>query len=229
MAAAPALGLDYAKVARTLTREPAYKSKATKYALLLFGPQAKVRVWLVLDGDTVYLDRNGDGDLTDKEERFAKADNCKDVEIADPDGKTRYVITSVGVFRVDDPPREHLSVSVDVKGPVEYQQYCDVELRDSAAKAGLAHFHGPLTVGPRTINWKVPPQFAVKTGDEPTDMPAVVGTMDAEQGCWVVVRSHHGDKSAFPKGVCPVVDIQFPPKTPGAPAVRKRYSLDEFC
>ena len=33
-------------------------------------PLAKVRVWVVLDGKTVYLDRNGDGDLTGKDERF---------------------------------------------------------------------------------------------------------------------------------------------------------------
>jgi hypothetical protein len=98
VAAAPAPAVDYAKVARTLTREPAYESKAPKYALLLFGPQARVRVWVVLDGNVVYLDRNGDGDLTGKEERFATAADCKDIEIADPDGKTRYVITSVGVF-----------------------------------------------------------------------------------------------------------------------------------
>jgi hypothetical protein len=228
-AAAPAPAVDYAKIGHTLTREPAYESKAPKYALLLFGPEAKVRVWVVLDGDMVYLDRNADGDLTGEGECFAKASYCTKVKIADPDGKTRYVITSMGVHRFGNPPEVHLMINVDVKGPVAYRQYCDVQLRDSASKAALAHFHGPLTVGPRTINWKLPPGVALKTGEGPTDLHAVVGTMDAEHGCWVVVRSDDGDKSAFPKGVCPVVDVQFPPKMPGGPAVKKRYSLDEFC
>jgi RNA polymerase sigma factor (sigma-70 family) len=57
-----------AKVDRTFKKEPAYKAKP-KYCLLAFGPQAKQRVWLVLDGDTLYVDRNGNGDLTEEGER----------------------------------------------------------------------------------------------------------------------------------------------------------------
>jgi hypothetical protein len=53
--------------------------------------------------------------------------------------------------------------------------------------------------------------------------------MSAEFGCWVVVRSHVGNKSDFPEGVCPVVEVEFPPKGPGGPAVKKRYQLDKFC
>jgi hypothetical protein len=37
-------------VDRTLTREPAYRS-GSRYCLLVFGPEAKTRVWLVQDGD----------------------------------------------------------------------------------------------------------------------------------------------------------------------------------
>jgi hypothetical protein len=47
------------------TREPAYQSKAPKYAVLAFGPEGNDRVWLVHDGATLYVDRDGDGDLTD--------------------------------------------------------------------------------------------------------------------------------------------------------------------
>lgn len=229
LAAAPSPAVDYGKIDRALAKEPAYQAKAPTYALLLFGPEAKVRVWAVLDGDVLYLDRDGDGDLTDKDERFARADDCRDVAIADPDGKTTYVVTSVGVYPGDVPAVRHLGVNVDVKGPVAYRQYCDAALRDTAKKAPVAHFHGPLTAGPRTISWKVPPKLALATGDAPTDLHAVVGTMDAEHGCWVVVRSHAGEKSAFGPGVHPVVDVEFPPKLPGGPAVKKRYALDQFC
>jgi len=236
VAAVPASAVDYAKIERRLTKEPAYKSGSPKYALLLFGREAKVRSWLVLDGETAYLDRNGDGDLTAKRERFAKLSDCKDVEIADPDGKTRYVITSIGTYPAKEGgPQSQLSVSVDIKGPVEYRQYCDTELRDTPKKAAVAHFHGPLTVGPRTIAWKLPPRLALKTGDDPTDLPALIGTMNAEHGCWVVVRTHNysakekEDKAAFPAGVRPVVEIAFPPKKAGAAAVKRRYKLDKFC
>ena len=63
---------DLTKIDRTIAKEPAYKSKP-KYCLLVFGPEAKTRVWLVLDGDTLYVDRNGNGDLTEKGERFVLA------------------------------------------------------------------------------------------------------------------------------------------------------------
>jgi len=229
LAVASSPAVDYGKIDRALAREPAYKAKAPAYALLLFGPEAKVRVWVVLDGDVLYLDRDGDGDLTDKDERFARADDCRGIEIADPDGKTTYLITSVGVYPGVEPGRRHLSVNVDVKGPVAYRQYCDAALRDDPKKAAVAHFHGPLTAGSQTVNWKLPPKLALATGDAPTDLRAVVGTMDGEHGCWVVVRSHAGEKSAFAPDVHPVVDVEFPPKIPGGPAVKKRYALDQFC
>src|SRR5260370_28421990 len=61
---------DQVKIDRSIGKEPVYKSKAPKYGLLVFGPEAKDRVWLVLDGDTLYVDRNGNGDLTDPGEKI---------------------------------------------------------------------------------------------------------------------------------------------------------------
>jgi hypothetical protein len=228
--AAPGPAADYAQIDRTLKREPAYRSKAPKYALLLFGPEAKVRVWVVLDGDAVYLDRNGDGDLTGPGERFEKPSECKDIEIADPDGKTRYRITGVQTYPDGgDPARPALDVSVDVEGPVAYRQYGGGRLADGPRGAPVAHFHGPLAAGPVTVNWGVPAGLALAAGDKPTDLRALVGTMSAGAGCWVAVRSQAGDKAAFPAGVHPVADIEFPPKAPGGPAVRRRYALDQVC
>src|SRR5262245_40184183 len=62
---APALAADLGQIERTIRKEPAYRSKAVKYCLLVFGPEAQTRVWLVQDGDTLYVDRNGNGDLTE--------------------------------------------------------------------------------------------------------------------------------------------------------------------
>jgi hypothetical protein len=57
------------KIDRTVGKEPAYRTKAPKYGLLAFGPEGKDRVWLVHDGDTLYADRNGNGDLTEPGEK----------------------------------------------------------------------------------------------------------------------------------------------------------------
>jgi len=62
--------VDLTKIDRSIRNEPVYESKDPQYCLLVFGPEAKVRVWVVLDGDALYVDRNGNGDLTDPGERM---------------------------------------------------------------------------------------------------------------------------------------------------------------
>jgi hypothetical protein len=51
-------------VPRGPAKEPTYQTKAPRYCLLEFGPRRPDRVWLVHDGDSLYVDRNGSGDLT---------------------------------------------------------------------------------------------------------------------------------------------------------------------
>ena len=62
---------DPPKPDRTLGKQPDYQTKAPRYGLLVFGPEGKDRVWLVQDGDALYVDRNGNGDLTDPGEKVA--------------------------------------------------------------------------------------------------------------------------------------------------------------
>lgn len=66
----PARSADLSKIERTIAKEPAYQSKTPKYCLLVFGPEAKRRVWLVLDGKFLYVDHNSNGDLTGAGKRF---------------------------------------------------------------------------------------------------------------------------------------------------------------
>jgi len=53
-----------------IRKEPVYQTKTPKYGMLLFGMEGKDCVWLVQDGDTLYVDRNGDGDLTEPGKRI---------------------------------------------------------------------------------------------------------------------------------------------------------------
>src|SRR5437660_26354 len=69
---------DLGRIERRIAREPAYQSKQPLYGLYVFGPEAKTRVWAVLDKsrpdgadyDVLYFDRNADGDLTGEGERI---------------------------------------------------------------------------------------------------------------------------------------------------------------
>src|SRR5262245_8021174 len=60
---------DLTKIERTIAREPASKAKP-QYVLLVGGADAKSPVWLVRDGNVLYVDRSGNGDLTAQGNRF---------------------------------------------------------------------------------------------------------------------------------------------------------------
>jgi hypothetical protein len=63
--AALAFGAGPPAIDRKIGQEPKYQTRNPKYGLLAFGPDGADRVWLVQDGDTLYVDRNGNGALTD--------------------------------------------------------------------------------------------------------------------------------------------------------------------
>jgi hypothetical protein len=124
---------DLSKVDRTITKEPAYRFKP-KYCLLVFGPEAKQRVWLVLDGDTLYVDKNGNGDLTETGECF----QAPTFKVSEHPAHARERSIQVGDLKVGGLTHSGLAVSqieyhrkVDVSRgtgastPQEWQEYLD--------------------------------------------------------------------------------------------------------
>jgi len=202
-----------------------YRRPTTRHCALLFGREGQLKVWASVTGEQISLAREAAGRLLPIG-RFKRVDDCKDVELVDPDSKTTYVIERVSQMNTALlKPRIHLLVNVAVKGPLSYRQYCDVELAQERSEAHVAHFDGPLAAGPRTVMWKVPSEFMLRTGDNPTELVAVIGTMDEARGCWVAVWT----EGQFPAGVFPAVDIEFPPRDSTRGPVRERYYLDHFC
>ena len=72
----PPISAEEEKAAKTLerikseyriTKEPDYKAPV-QYCLLLLGPDNPRRLWLASDGITLYVDRNGNGDLSEQGE-----------------------------------------------------------------------------------------------------------------------------------------------------------------
>jgi len=61
-----------------------YPRSKPQYCWLVFGPDAKTRALVCLDGRSVLIDREDDG----KQEQFASLEDCKEVVLTDPDGKT---------------------------------------------------------------------------------------------------------------------------------------------
>src|SRR5262252_1347668 len=82
--AAPPAVFDLAKVDRTLADEPPYRNDP-KYCLVVFGPEARTRIWLVLDGDMLYVRRDGESAwLTRRGQHFLVGD------VAEAGGKARH-------------------------------------------------------------------------------------------------------------------------------------------
>lgn len=231
--ALPAFAVDYDQIDRTIRKEPKYQSDNPGYTLLLFGPEAKLKVWMVFDGDTVYVDRNMDGDLTGADERFddpVKYEWMEDLVIADPDGKTKYVIQGIGDYKMSKPPGRQAAVTVSIDGPARYRQYCAARLWSQPEKTSIAHFDGPLTITPGTKDFTQAPQF-IEIGTEPVRFDAEIGTVDPEHQCWVCVISDQGDEQqsyAFP-GRHPKMEVEFPASEKGGAPIKRTYVLDQWC
>jgi hypothetical protein len=96
VAARPAAAVDFDRLDRRIAREPVYQSKPL-YCLALLGPDARTRVWMVLDGERLYVDKNCNGDLSDdgppaeiKTERSDPASFDK-IKVSPDGGRTVYV------------------------------------------------------------------------------------------------------------------------------------------
>jgi hypothetical protein len=150
---APAMAVDLTKIERRIEKEPKYTNKP-RYCLLVFGPEAKTRVWLVRDGKTLYVDNNGNSDLTEKGEKLELRTDpdregfveCDVGDIVERDGKTKHLKLRVGSWDSDD----HWYVSVEMA----FAHLKVARLSASAAPtfaartadAPIVHFGGPLAL-----------------------------------------------------------------------------------
>jgi hypothetical protein len=255
--------VDLTKIDRAIRKEPAYTSKAPKYGLLVFGPEAKARVWLVLDGNTLYVDRNQDGDLTGADEKVAVPDfkpdgspfheGTREAVVGDikdgdaghakltfsqlkyrkklPDGVDKAKVEEWQAYldknhrQTGDGVTYSISVELSMKGaakPVNWFAWLDnggqLVFGKSPKEAPVIHFGGPLTMLSNPGN-------KLSHAPGPDDRFTVhIGTAGVGAGSFAYMCHDN-----VPQGVHPVLEIEFPPKMPGGPAVLERYDLKERC
>jgi hypothetical protein len=135
--------------------KPAAKDDVKKpgafYCWLVFGPEKKVRALVRLDGDEVAIDRDGDGKFNSKGELFETEKDCKNVPIANPSGKTSYVVTFVDALKLV-PPEKAVEFGVCIRDGRDFLQGGVVQMADSPDGAPEIHFDGPLTIGPQAFH-----------------------------------------------------------------------------
>jgi hypothetical protein len=195
-------------------KEPAYQSKAPRYALLTFG---RDRVWVVLDGDALFADRNGDGDLTDKTERKKAVSFAQDGSPSFEFGNLRRIGGKKAQLRISsDKDGERVSLSV---GGTNYRM---------------------VVPGPKGLRFAARPQDApVIPFDGPLQMIAVTPKIVAD-GPEYALTAHIG--TPLPGGgyvaVCedwppedahPVAELTFANRKKGGPPVRLTVTLKKRC
>ncbi len=243
---------DLAKVERRIAREPAYRTRTPKYCLLVFGLDARTRVWLVQDGDTLYVDRNGNGDLTEPGERVEikqKSDTYRSFEVGDLTlgGLTH---TGLSVTQIKASPE---SVANDQEwqrikksGPEPWTWWVRItaqrggdDKRDLPRKvgyvingdgAGMLLFadkpqQAPIIHlnGPFTLALQDRKQRLI--AGEKTMLQVGVGPQGVGPGTFAFVLY----PKTIPEDVYPEAEITFPAGAPGRGAIKRKWTLKQRC
>jgi hypothetical protein len=228
---------DLTRIDRTIAKEPGYKTKSPKYCLLVFGLEAKTRVWLVLDGDALYVDRNANGDLTEVGERIVGKDNYGPAKQLTADGIPKHLYFDLGEITESDGKTKHrLHAWVDqnadgaweiLPGASSVRPYVGsqraeerVPLADRPKNAPVLHFDGPLTLG-------IMKRDALGERKLPrsktTEMSVIIGTPGLGEGKSTFVLI---DPPPWDGAIRPVAEIEFPGKEPGAKPISTRLQLE---
>lgn len=245
---------DLTKIERSIRKEPAYQSKTPRYCLLVFGPEARTRVWLVLDGKTLYVDRNGNGDLTEEGEKFAakKGVDWLNEDIFDVDeirdGAWTHKKLSLHVRKVDylatnyPEMKEkiarlpggrgcHLDIEIELPGWKGKGEGGRVkQLVNFLDQRGLFVF-ADKPQGAPIIRFGGPWQMHYRrqlsrlmVGCE-DELFLSIGTPGLGDGTTAYLYYD----GTVPENVYPRVEITYPPAKPGEPPTKRRYELKERC
>jgi hypothetical protein len=256
LTAAPAFA-DGPKLDRSLGKQPAYQTKSPRYGLLVFGPQAQGRVWLVLDGDTLYVDRNGNGDLTDAGEKIAAQkrpgrnaeDDGYSFDVGDVTAGGR---THKGLHVAFRPLRLYEGNRPDVKAalakdPKALAATVSVDADVPGLKGGGLGGRVGFSAGPWDLTG------VLRFADTPAAAPAVWCGGPLQVTCYgerpnlridrdneliLVVGTPGFGPGAFamlgyegtiPAAAHPVAEITLPPAKPDQPPARAKYELPKRC
>jgi len=249
----PSPDVDLSRIERTIAKEPAYATKTPLYAMIALGADASRRVWVVLDGDVLYLDRNANADLTDAEDRHP----VKKISHGNQPAYTEDRIFSVsGVPREAGAPQSSVDVYAQVslfnlayawedkaeqevvalarRTTVPHIAFFSLNhegktistvifaMSESAAKAPILHFDGPLTLG-RIGAYPLD----LTRGDEPTELKVAVGT--AGVGAGSLAYRTFETLPDIPETARPVADIEFPARGKDTFLPPRRIVLDGKC
>jgi hypothetical protein len=252
----PVAAADLSAIDRRIKKEPAYAGKSPRYALLVLGPEAKDRVWLVKDGNVLYVDRNGNGDLSEPPKKLLakKGGSAQDGYQFELDeltigGKTHYRLSlyfcplKKMMFREyaqradaqavlkKDPQAEMLAVlRLDVRAP---------HLKPTGhvmMAAGGFDLNGPLILANKPaeapvihLGGPLVVSFAEHRPALRRNRVTEVILVVGTPGLGAGTFASIGYNDTIPDSAHPKCEVFFPPPKAGAEPVKKLYELMERC
>jgi hypothetical protein len=215
---------DLSTVDRSLV-EPA-GLRDPRYCLLVFGRRdVKARVWLVLDGETLYADRDGSGSLTDPAKAVSAVKHeqgTKDAQhrswaypVGDvtPGGLEKHTGLEVARYQSgDDEPIYKIYVRSFGK-TLQYAAGRNLFSKDRGA-APVVHFGGPVL--PKAVRY-----HGLSADGSEQELHFCVGTPGLGSDSFASVSI-----DGVPFHVHPVVRVRWPA---GSPEVEDRFLLKDRC
>ena len=248
----PAAGTDSPHIDRSIAKEPVYQSKP-EYCLLVFGPGMRDRVWLVIDGDVLYVDRNGDGDLTSPEKRVeaiklpdSRVFAAGDVQL----GQRRYTDLCVSRNRLSDGVGElqpeayrelrqkggeafTYSVAVHVSNPLHRPQKKSTDTSPATQTAssdshGLLQFadspqQAPVIHFDGPLTMDIHGRPVLAAGNE-INLETGIGTKGLGPGTFAFISYEMVPKAAQPRA-----EFDFASEKPGGESVHLKCDIRQRC
>jgi hypothetical protein len=245
-----ARAVDLSQIERSIAKEPAYRNEP-HYGLLVFGPQAAQRSWLVMDGNEIlYFDRNRNGDLTDPEDRIElDAEATKKIRISG-EGYSGLSIFEIGtvagvklrfqfwVRKRDFTPNDewlrnllqereanHWENSTLLRIAADgTQAQIPILLTAKPVDAQIAHLDCPLTIGLRSAE-----RQKLQPWPQSTNFDVQIGTPMLPPRNYARPMFAPLATGELPKDVHPQAVFTYPAKKPGAPPIVQIIELNQRC
>ena len=211
-------------VTRTITKEPGYAS-IPKYLLLVLGEKADSQVWIIEDGEKLYVDKNGNGDLTDDGPALTPSDRR---QLGDTGWDFDYVLdelvlsngsrhTDFSLARWNYGEKEDgYGLRLTLHGETPMYAGWTPFWAGSPAKASIIHFGGALT--PKMLRYR---DFEI--GSETRRLSVAFVNPGVGEGAAARLSI-----DALPKTVIPELQIEWPVAERNAP-LHTSHRLDQRC
>jgi hypothetical protein len=250
--------VDLRRIDRRIAKEPKYRFQP-HYVLLVFGPKAEHRSWLAVDGDGIeadsgrvlYLDRNGNGNLTDPGDRVeldaTATAKMKMAEKSSHSGMNVFPLGRVAgvelIFHLWVRKKNYVPKDERMRRILGERQanhwengtLWRIAAKGSAAQVGvllterpsdaqITHLDGPLTLALKRIM-----QERIEPWPKETLFDVYIGTPAlAPRNCRYEMFSRL-TLAEVPPDVHPKAVFEFYPKSPGRPSIVRQMDLSQRC